>query len=503
MVSSPPSSETDEEWKALLAWLATFPGHQDPEKDVKLVHNAAGRGLVARGDVPPNTTLISIPNAALLNLRTLRPLYPKPFHTLTATQFLSLHLALQFRRHLSPSASSRAAGKAPADRYWPFLATLPRRFPTVPLWWSVYSRTAATLRADFDAETTDESLDELEKAEKGAREARGRRRFAELLGVMPAGVRRRTEEIADKFKADWAAARKVWTSQHDVSGAWGLLDFLLGWLNVNTRCIWFSVDSSKDNNLTLCPVIDMINHVPGRATKPHPELAALTFHAPTSSSGDPPLRDGDELAFSYGAHEDSMLCAEYGFVVGRDNEYNAVEIDRFVEALFDAQEGGEGEVKKGVLRDEGYWGDMTLQSGTDTPHASWRVLVALRLLHHRLPSHASSPSASSAALLSADALAPWYHVLTGAAERISPANEKKVAATLKGVCDAVRREAAEGGKRCDAIQLRWDKEPRSVKAVEGAEEADRDDEEARASLDMLRTIWREEERIAGAVAEAQ
>lgn len=159
-----------------------------------------------------------------------------------------------------------------------------------------------------------------------------------------------------RLRATRSLGSRSQTSQHDVSGAWGLLDFLLGWLNVNTRCIWFSVDSSKDNNLTLCPVIDMINHVPGRATKPHPELAALTFHAPTSSSGDPPLRDGDELAFSYGAHEDSMLCAEYGFVVGRDNEYNAVEIDRFVEALFDAQEGGEGEVKKGVLRDEGYWG---------------------------------------------------------------------------------------------------------------------------------------------------
>lgn len=99
----------------------------------------------------------------------------------------------------------------------------------------------------------------------------------------------------------------------------------------------------------------MINHSPGRTTKPDPRLSSLTFCAPAANSSDPALHDGDELSFQYGSHEDAFLLAEYGFVVGEENLYNAVEVDRFVEALFEAQ-GDEGELKMGVLKDEGYWG---------------------------------------------------------------------------------------------------------------------------------------------------
>lgn len=310
-----------------------------------------------------------------------------------------------------------------------------------------------------------------------------------------------------------------------MAGEWGVLDFALGFLNVNTRCIWFNVDGTKDNNLTLCPVTDMINHAPRRVTKPEAQLSSLTFSSPAASSPDPPLRDGDELAFSYGPHEDAMLLAEYGFVIGDENEHNAVEIDRFVEALFEAQ-GREGELKRQVLEEEGYWGcvlralslsvppghaqlranlptgarrDMTLQAGTDSgpPSASWRVLVALRLLHLRLPSHATASASASAGALSAhDALAPWHLVVSGAAERISPANDKVVLGTLRGMCGAVASEAERGMERCAEVRHRWDRE--KVKVGGGEPE---DGSGAWASLDMLETVWREELRIAKAVAE--
>ncbi|GAA5896337.1 hypothetical protein JCM8208_001850 [Rhodotorula glutinis] len=513
---------TDTEWTQLLAWLATFPGHVDPEKHVRLVHNAAGRGLVARGDAKPSTLLISIPHAALLNLRTLRPLYPKPFHSLSATQLLSLHLARQFRRHLAPSSSSSSAPptakRDPHDKWWPFLATLPRQFATVPLWWAVYARSAESLAADFpldpDARSTagdkgqgkgkgkappvDPSLVELAHEAVEVRQERRRRarRYGELRELMPHGVRRRAVEIERRFADDWTAVRRVWNAHGDsVGGDFGVLDFALGFLNVNTRCIWFNVDpSNKDNNLTLCPVIDMINHAPRRTTKPEALLSTLSFSSPSHSSRDPPLEDGAELCFSYGPHEDAMLLAEYGFVVGRTNEHNAVEIDRFVEALFDAQ-GREGELKRQVLEDDGYWGDMTLQSGPDdSPSASWRVLVALRLLHLRLPSHLASSTSTTSPSLSLsghDALAPWQHVVSGAAERISVGNEKVVQATLKGVCGAVETEAVAGLARCAEVRARWDKE--AVKA--GGEEGD----ESGASLSMLETVWGEEARIAKAV----
>lgn len=50
-----------------------------------------------------------------------------------------------------------------------------------------------------------------------------------------------------------------------------------------------------------------------------------------------------------------MLLTEYGFVIGAENDYNVVEVDKYIEGLFEAQ-GREGELKVGVLKDEGYWG---------------------------------------------------------------------------------------------------------------------------------------------------
>jgi hypothetical protein len=105
----------------------------------------------------------------------------------------------------------------------------------------------------------------------------------------------------------------------------------------------------------------MINHVAGRTTKPSPRISSLTFSSPTTASTDPPLKDGDELSFSYGPHQDAMLLTEYGFVIGKENVYQDVEVDRFIEGLFDAQ-GREGEIKKGVLTDEGYWGCVSISS---------------------------------------------------------------------------------------------------------------------------------------------
>ncbi|BGP37807.1 hypothetical protein JCM10449v2_001729 [Rhodotorula kratochvilovae] len=494
---------TDAEWTALLAWLATFPNYVDPEQNVKLVHNAAGRGLVARGDAKPNTLLISIPHSALLNLRTLRPLYPKAFHTLSATQLLSLHLARQFRRHLpSPSPGrGRSNSKDAHDKWWPFLATLPRAFATVPLWWAVHARGADALAAAYPlvpvegekgrgraspVKGEDISLVRLAKENADVRAERKKRarRYEELLELLPHAVRRKAEEIERRFEEDWLAARRVWNAQSDVGGDWGILDFLLGFLNVNTRCIWFNVGGAKDDNLTLCPVIDMINHSSQRDTKPEARLSSLTFSSPSTTSTDPPLRNGDELTFSYGPRSDPTLLAEYGFVVGVANEHNEVEIDRSVEALFDAQ-GKEGALKREILEEKDYWGKMTLQSTPgETPTADWRVLIALRLLHLRLPSYATTPA------MARDALAPWQHVVDGAAERVSPANEKVVQATLRGVCGTIACEAEKGLDRCGEVRRRWEKE----KGV---------GEEERASLGMLEAVWREEARIVKAVGEVQ
>ena len=121
---------------------------------------------------------------------------------------------------------------------------------------------------------------------------------------------------------------------------------------------------------------------------------------------------------------------------------------------------------------------MTLQA-TPPPSPSWRVLVSLRLLHHRL-------AAGSTASLSASALAPWYHVVSGAAETISPSNETKVRASWRAIAEAVAREAEE----------------EEEEEEEEGEEEEEEEEGLLASLRMVRTVWTEEERIARAVLAA-
>jgi hypothetical protein len=137
---------------------------------------------------------------------------------------------------------------------------------------------------------------------------------------------------------------------------------------------------------------------------------------------------------------------------------------------------------------------MTLQA-TPPPSPSWRVLVSLRLLHHRL-------AAGSTASLSASALAPWYHVVSGAAETISPSNETKVRASWRAIAEAVAREAERGAGRCDELLQQWEKEFKEGSGDEEGEEEEEEEEGLLASLRMVRTVWTEEERIARAVLAA-
>lgn len=149
------------------------------------------------------------------------------------------------------------------------------------------------------------------------------------------------------------------------------------------------------------------------------------------------------------------------------------------------------EAERRVLTLLGFRSDMTLQA-TPPPSPSWRVLVSLRLLHHRL-------AAGSTASLSASALAPWYHVVSGAAETISPSNETKVRASWRAIAEAVAREAELGTERCDESLQQWEKEFKEGSGDEEEEEDDSNSSDLLASLRMVRTVWTEEERIARAV----
>lgn len=150
-------------------------------------------------------------------------------------------------------------------------------------------------------------------------------------------------------------------SQHAGEPPLTFLDFHLGWLNVNSRCVFLQLSKNQADNLTLAPVIDMINHRDKLDTRPEPTASnGLSFRSPAFNSSDPVLKEGVELSFSYGAHEDAMLLTEYGFTL-ETNPFNHVEVDRVVEELFEAR-GKEGELKRSILEEEGYWGSVARAS---------------------------------------------------------------------------------------------------------------------------------------------
>ena len=112
---------------------------------------------------------------------------------------------------------------------------------------------------------------------------------------------------------------------------------------------------------------------------------------------------------------------------------------------------------------------MTLQANPEPASASWRVLMALRLLHLSL-----EPSSTSTGSY-VDKLAPWYLVMTGEAEILSKENEQKVKGSIRTTCETAARLLSEGGKRCDDLAGKW-----STLNV---------DDELKVSLKMVRDIW--------------
>ena len=69
------------------------------------------------------------------------------------------------------------------------------------------------------------------------------------------------------------------------------------------------------------------------------------------------IREGDEIFYTYGAHSDDTLLAEYGFVLGVPlNSDNNVDVTHRVEALFHRLDAGERVDKVDLLTEHQYWG---------------------------------------------------------------------------------------------------------------------------------------------------
>ncbi|KAF8636470.1 hypothetical protein AX17_003286 [Amanita inopinata Kibby_2008] len=390
----------------------------------------AGYGLYAIQQIPPSTPLFTIPTSALLNILTLLPHYPSTKPPLTAVQLMSLHLMLH--RPKGDKVSSD-------PHFGPYISVLPEGFESHPLTW-------------------------LRKQGQGLPACA---QEAGLLASLPPSVKESLNELSIKFEADW---KRVSDYLHDNSHMLEHLhdtcpdavdkeaQFLWGWLNVNTRCIYQRVRESRadPDNISLCPILDFANHIPNG---PHMLPCSNSINGCQLSSlqrrrGDVSLvsperltAKGDEMYLVYGAHPNKTLFVEYGFVNRVSAEIldaglvsGEVDVRVYVEDLFE-QRGQVGEWMKEVLKEEGYWGDWSMYSSPAPACPSFRLIAALRL-YHVLPLTATRLPSTVEVFIQ-----PWKETLFGTREYISKENERLWRESLVGMCKRLEGEAGIGVRR--------------------------------------------------------
>jgi hypothetical protein len=113
---------------------------------------------------------------------------------------------------------------------------------------------------------------------------------------------------------------------------------------VNTRCVYYHhtpLPSHHKDNMTLAPLIDMINHSSQENVTVTRASNALEIRASRI------IDDGEEIAFSYHSAASRFWVCEYGFWF-EGNEYNDLDVTAEVERLVVE--------KRTWLEDHGYWG---------------------------------------------------------------------------------------------------------------------------------------------------
>ncbi|KAK7014878.1 hypothetical protein R3P38DRAFT_2998161, partial [Favolaschia claudopus] len=379
---------------------------------VKSQETAAGRGLFAATHIPPSTPLFTIPACNLVNCRTLRGHYPAG---LTAIQLISLHLCLH--RFSTTSTATYPFGS--------YICTLPREFDTHPL-------TSRVQQRDLNYPPSIAiALDHLHA------------RYLDDLRLVRRYLHFHSDSLSQKLEPD------------SILDAFET-DFLWGWLNVNTRCIYHRLKATRadPDNITLCPILDFANHsIQGSCMTPRLSNAERANASPIPKLGDPLTlmspptltKAGEELYLTYGAHSNRTLYVEYGFVIpcSLDDPRAEVDVQDIVESIFNEQ-GLDGTVKKKMLQDSGYYGEWILDG---SPAVSYRLITALRLLHVLLDDADGS-------------LSRWQETLTGVRDMISDANERAWQETVCKICSCLieRGEGRNKEQNSGAIGILWEEE---------------------------------------------
>lgn len=385
-------------WERLVTWLHERGMHTDALKVERRPRQDGGYGLFMRDACAPTETLFTVPASAMLNTKTLQPLYPPWAKKLSGTQLVSLHLC----RHRPPPDSESAD---PA--FGPYISSLPRHFGFHPLLWLVEGDSPAKI----------------------------------LLSHLPPALNKMLKEIEMRFSSDWATCQEYLKDPHCTES-----DYLWAWLNVNTRCMHYRVKPSRSHpdNLAMCPIMDFANHTPDgehmepKPTKEFPARADVSFVA-TNERASP----GEELFFCYGPHANRTLFVEYGFAI--PEAFGEVDVEDLLQEEF-RRRGVLGKLMQDVLESEGYWGEWTLHLQPE-PFVSFRLLTALRLLHSASLQYLDPPTISPMSILE------WKETLLGTREHLSGEVERYCKNTLHDICRRVIKRSDDALNVLDKSEL--------------------------------------------------
>lgn len=191
------------------------------------------------------------------------------------------------------------------------------------------------------------------------------------------------------------------------------------------------------------------------------------------------IHKGSEVLYSYSTHSDYILFAEYGFAIGMPaNTDNVLDVTSQVLRMFEDLEDEEKELKKSILEANDYWGEyhFLFTEGGEI-EVSYRLTMALAMYHLR-PSHnkdsvhKSTPSPRKRSKTNEDPewdFQPFYDLVNGVTEEISPKNVELSNESLLHLCKDVAKDSKTALARLDRI-------PQVDQTM----------------IDLLKTVWKDE-----------
>jgi hypothetical protein len=432
-----------------------------------------GRGLCVREAAKKGQALLIVPFSALLHVGTAsvflaKELLPKPQRPsheshwqhgarkstntattssklpLTSVQALTLILAQWRASHRIHSRAAHTFSSLDG-----FLNSYPESYKSMPLQWQQF--VDQTSENDGAGESQRKMADSLQSA----------------LQQLPPGVAGLVDDVRKRYMRDRDTLFLLRKERRDLFDDKAALeavieqDLVWAWISVNTRCVYLPLGLKPHaDNFTLAPLLDMANHTFDEDKECKVEwLPARALQLAAARDG---LKEGDQLFISYGPHSNGFLLAEYGFTmpyaapsgeIGRwhGNPFCEIKVDHMIDRLV-ASQGKQGQAKKALLVEMGYWNDYTVHPHPAPVHPSYRLIVALRLL--------------AIASTANDEIQQWTASVQGRSHSLGKANDEAVCELLRSMCNEVIVEGRRATSKLSDLLQAQDPDERTNNGTE-------------------------------------